>query len=801
MLKIKQNIIREMDMSNRTPLRKNAIARAVSQHRAALLAGATATALLMPSYAMSQTLEEVVVTAQKRESNLQDTSLSVQVLGSEQLQNLGISGFSDYVQFLPTVSFTTTRPGISQIYMRGINSGGDGNHSASMPSVGVYLDEQPITTINEVLDLHMYDIARIETLAGPQGTLFGSSSQAGTLRIITNKPTNEFEASYDLSAISIEEGGEGYTGEGMVNFPLGDSAALRLVGWYDDAPGYIDNVPATLEFTGAGVTINNNHLVEEDFNETETTGARALLRVDLNENWAITPALTYQKMDSKGAYDHDPDDYGDLETTKFYDTFYDEEWYQASLTVEGRIGGMDLVYAGAYLDRDRDSQYDYSWFAEYYDNYLFTEYYGYDCYHYDAGGSCTDPSQYVDQDENWNRESHELRLQSQEGRLRWIAGFFYQEQEHDFDLRWVAPSVGSNATVVPGGPTVVWQTHQTRNDEEQAIFGEISYDFTDNLTALIGARYYDYENSLFGFNGSAGRCTGFTDENGNFTEDRENGSLQAPCYNTGVLDATTSNDDVIGKANLTYNVNEDALVYFTWSEGYRPGGVNRVAAAADYAEDFVTNWELGWKSTWMDNRMRFNGAVYFMDWEDFQYNSLTFGDGDPLTIINNAGQAEVYGTEFDLDYAVSDGLTFSFSGSYNHAESTAAIADSAGEIPKGIALPYTPEWQLSSVLRYDTQWGESGVYAQGAWNYSDGMTTDLRPAFAEETSSYNIVNLAFGIARNNWHADLFIDNATDERAELDKATPQFQGTYYSKSGSFYATNQPRSIGLRFGQKF
>jgi outer membrane receptor protein involved in Fe transport len=767
------------------------------------VAAALATTLMAPTVALSQTLEEVIVTAQKRESNLQDTSLSVQVLGSEQLDNLNVSGFDDYVQFLPTVSFTTQRPGVTQVYMRGVNSGGDGNHSASMPSVGIYLDEQPITTINEVLDLHMYDIARVETLAGPQGTLFGASSQAGTIRIITNKPTNEFEASYDLSVNSVEDGDTGYTGEGMINIPMGDSTALRLVGWYDDAPGYIDNVPAEVTFFGSGITINNNHIAEKDFNDTETTGARALLRVDLNEDWAITPGITYQQMDSNGVFEHDPDDVGDLETTEFYDTFYDEEWYQASLTVEGRIGDLDLVYAGAYLDRDRDAQYDYTGFAEYYEAYVYEG-----CYLYDAAGDCTDSSQYVDMVENWSRESHEIRIQDQNGDLRWIAGFFYQEQEHDYDHRWTAPSVDPSWSVVPND-VVVWQTVQTRIDEDTSFFGEISYDFTEALTIMVGARYYDYENSLYGFNGWQGRCIGFYDDNGKFVEDQENGSLQAPCYDTGVLDAVTSNDDVLGKFNVSYSINEEAMVYFTWSEGYRAGGVNRTQGDGPYGEDFITNWELGWKTSWLDNRMRFNGATYFMEWDDMQFGTLTFGDGSPLTTIRNAGEAEIYGLEFDLDYAITNELTFSFSGAYVNAETSDVIYleyDANGQpitdgstIADGRELPYTPEWQFSSIIRYGTQWGENDVYAQGAWSYTDDVITDLDPEFSNDLSSYNIVNLAFGIARNNWHVDLFIDNATDERAELDQTDPY--PNYYVPQDAFFSTNRPRTIGLRFGQKF
>jgi iron complex outermembrane receptor protein len=780
-------------MSTRTLLKKKAISSVVSQHTAKLLAGATATALVLPTGALSQQLEEVVVTAQKRESNLQDTSLSVQVLGEDALRDLNVSGFNDFVQFLPTVSYVSTRPGISQVYMRGISTGGDGNHSASSPSVGVYLDEQPITTINEILDLHMYDIARVETLAGPQGTLFGASSQAGTIRIITNKPVNDFEASYDLSLNTVEDGDEGYTAEGMINLPLTDNMALRLVGWYDKAGGYIDNVAGTIEFTNVG-TIDNKHLVEKDFNDVETQGARAQLRIDLNEDWAITPGITYQKMDSNGQFWHDPDNLEDLETTEYYDTFYDEEWYQAALTVEGRIGDLDLVYAGAYLDRDRDSQYDYTGFAEYYNNYLY-QYEGSYCYLYNAAGDCTDPSQYVDQDENWNRQSHELRIQEQEGRLRWIVGMFYQEQEHDFDLQWIAPSSSSeDYSLIPGGHSV-WQTHQTREDKQTGVFGEVSYDLTESLTVLGGLRYYDYENSLFGFNGWIGRCTGYREDgewinvadNDDIDEDRA--EFSPPCYNTGVLDEEVSNDDVLGKVNLTYTISDDALVYFTWSEGYRPGGTNRSQDVGPYEEDFVTNWEVGTKTTWMDGRMRLNGAVYFMDWEDIQYNALDFGDLDPLTSVFNTGDAETYGLEFDMDMAVTQALTWSLSGAYTNAET----------VDENATLPYIPEYQFSTILRYDTQWGENNLYAQGAWSYRDEIHTDLNPVYDQVLDSYHVVNLAFGISRNNWHADLFIDNATDEIGEL---APGFiYPNYYIQTDNHYDIIKPRTIGIRFGQSF
>jgi iron complex outermembrane receptor protein len=371
-----------------------------------------------------------------------------------------------------------------------------------------------------------------------------------------------------------------------------------------------------------------------------------------------------------------------------------------------------------------------------------------------------------------------------------------------------------NEGMDPRFDDVVYLNSLYRNDRDKAIFGSVSFDVTEDIELTVGTRYFEPSVSVKGFFGfglgftpiwssnGENRCNLVQGEAG-WTPDF-NGQADwnnKPCLN---VDKGLTESENVSRVNATWNVTDDHMVYFTWSEGYRPGGVNRALEGQGYDEDFVTNWELGWKTTWLDNRMRFNGATYYMDWEDFQYSSLDLGSGQPLTVINNAGQADIYGLEFDLDYAITNAFTFSFSGSFIDAESTEAIKTEDGIIPKG-EMPYTPEVQLSSILRYGTELGEYGVYAQGAWSYSDGVITDLDPVFALETDSYNIVNLAFGIARNSWHLDLFIDNATDERAELDntnsypKYEPSFNGAI--KSASFYNTNRPRSIGLRFGQKF
>ncbi|MEI9927069.1 MAG: TonB-dependent receptor plug domain-containing protein [Sphingomonas sp.] len=242
---------------------------------------------------------EIVVTAQKREENLQDVPISIQALGTRKLDDLNVTNFNDYSKLLPSLSFQTVQPGQTNVYMRGVASGGDGNHSGSLPSVGVYLDEQPVTTIGGTLDVHIYDIARIESLSGPQGTLYGASSQAGTIRIITNKPdTSGFYGRVDGEVNTVTKGGTGGRLEGMINAPLSQSAALRIVGFYQHDAGWIDNVPGTRTFqtpSGApGITVGNAPFVKNNYNDVDIWGGRAALKVDLDDNWTVTPAVIYQ---------------------------------------------------------------------------------------------------------------------------------------------------------------------------------------------------------------------------------------------------------------------------------------------------------------------------------------------------------------------------------------------------------------------------------------------------------------------------------------------------------------------------
>src|SRR6202048_449089 len=249
----------------------------------------------------SASLEEVVVTAQKRTESLQNVPLSITALGTQQLEDLHVQNFDDYVKYLPSVTIRTVGPGQDKVYMRGVSSGGDGVHSGTLPSVGVYLDEQPVTTIQGVLDIHVYDIARVEALAGPQGTLYGASSEAGTLRITTHKPDpTAFKAAYEVQGNYVDHGDPGGLIQGLVNVPLSSNAAVRLVGWYERDGGYIGNMFANRTFPQFGVMINNAAVAKNKFNDVTVYGARAALKVNLDDNWSVTPFVMAQNTKANG---------------------------------------------------------------------------------------------------------------------------------------------------------------------------------------------------------------------------------------------------------------------------------------------------------------------------------------------------------------------------------------------------------------------------------------------------------------------------------------------------------------------
>jgi outer membrane receptor protein involved in Fe transport len=772
---------------------------------------------LSPAYAQQPVgLEEVVVTAQKRTESLQDVPISIQAIGNEQLEELHIQNFADYMKYLPSVSFQGYGPGFSVAYFRGVASGENANHSGPQPTVGMYLDEQPVTTIQGAVDVHLYDVARVEALAGPQGTLYGASSEAGTIRIITNKPDpSGFAAGYDIEGNSMMgNGGEGYVVEGFANIPVGENAAVRLVGWYKDDAGYIKNVAGTRTFTTSGGCMSNTspappgctttfNLARDDYESYETYGARAALGINLNDNWTITPSLLAQKSTGNGTNSYDPN-VGDLQVLRFYPETYEDKFLQAALTVEGKIGNFDVVYAGAYLKRDDIVNADYHEYAYFYDQ--LPTYDGACCvglyWTDDAGVPLDNPSQFIHGTDGYTRQSHELRISSpQDRRVRFVAGAFYQSQDHDIFQNYQINGLGDSISVT-NWPDTIWLTNQLREDKDWAIFGEVSFDITDKLTLTGGARHYDTESSLKGFFGFGAGYSSNYGEALCFSTEQFRGS---PCVN---LDDSISDSGQIVKLNVSYHINDDAMVYATYSEGFRPGGINRNNAPPNpphYKPDTLTNYEIGWKSAWAGNRLRFNGAIFLEDWQDVQFSFLP-PNGSGLTIIRNAGSAEIRGIEADLAWAATNKLTFSGGVSLIDAKMTSDYIPDPAEPPEafdGDKLPVTPKFKGNLTARYEFNLGQFESYVQGAMVYNGKAWADLTRAdraVLGEQDSYTIADFSAGVVKGRYSVDLFLNNAFDERAEIFKWAA-CEMSVCGPGNPHVVINRPRTVGLRFSQKF
>jgi outer membrane receptor protein involved in Fe transport len=788
---------------------------------------------------------EIIVTAQKRSENLQNVPISIQAIGTAKLDQLNISDFKGYAAQLPSVSFQGGGvPGSNVIYMRGVASGGDGNHSGSLPSVGVYFDEQPVTTIGGNLDVHIYDIARIESLSGPQGTLYGASSQAGTLRIITNKPsTAGFEGSLDGEINTVKGGAIGGKFDAMINAPINDKMALRVVAFYQRDAGYIDNVAGTRSFLPqpGGITINNAAFVENNYNETEQFGARAALKVDLDDNWTVTPSVAYQKLLGQGSYAFDPR-VGDLKIQRFGPETRSDKWIQAALTIEGKIGSWDVTYAGAYLDRKVFSNSDYTDYAEAYDS-LYASYGGLAGYFYfqDSVGNTINPQQRIRGGDHFKKLSQELRVSSpSDASLRFVGGLFYQRQSNDILQDYYVTGLGPLVSV-NGRPGTLWLTKQERVDKDYAAFGELSFDIMENLTLTGGARYYKFDNTLIGFFGF-GR-----NPNGNYNASPRNaaGSSRTgvaqcftttgsrlrpvagtpgvtllpgvvegtPCTNLGVWNGSSvdpvrvKDDGLTWRFNLSWKATSDIMLYATASKGFRPGGVNRRADVGPYAADFLINYEFGWKTT-LAPGLRFNGAVYQQNWNDFQFSYL---GANSFTEIKNGPDARIRGFDADLTYN-GGGLFVQLAGAYTDAKTTknlCAIADptfactGAGNSitsPTGTRLPVTPQWKMSGTLRYTAESGNMKPYGQINASYQSSASTDVRLADAlllGDLPGYATVNLAVGIEWDNFNLELYASNLFDERGQASRFVQC--GQCYQRP--YVVPITPRTIGLRAGTKF
>jgi outer membrane receptor protein involved in Fe transport len=770
----------------------------------------------------TEILQEVIVTAQKHAEDLQAVPVSVKAIGEQQLRSDQVTDLRGYTKLIPSLSTQDFGPGEAQLYVRGVSNGNDGDPIGSQPSVAVYVDEMPVTTISQNLDLHMYDIARVEALSGPQGTLFGASAMAGALRIITNPPdTKKFSAGYDLTANTFPGGSDGGSLEGFVNLPLSERAAIRLVGFHQHDGGFINNVLGPAEtFPTSGLPRSNATQVKPHFNELNSSGVRGQLKVNLNNGWTVDASVIQQQEDLSGTMNFTPA-LGDLNVASYFPEQHKDRWWLAALTITGKIGDFSLTYAGGYLRRDTNGLTDNSELSFFFDQ-AFPGFIG--PLFVDNQGNLVAPAFYGATGDHFSKQPHELRFSTPDSwRLRATAGLFI---EHQGDRTRGENRIAGLADQysISRLPGVLYLNSQIRTDRDRAIFIDGDYDLTGKLTLGAGLRRFEYDNTVRGFFGTNGQPTslGFifgTGEQNCFADLGQSNPLW-PCVN---IDARTKRSGETYRATVRYRFDSDHMLYATWSTGFRPGGVNR-GLAPPYTPDYLTNFELGWKTEWLHGRLRFNGALFVEKWRDAQ---LALPGVNALTQVVNAGRAESRGLESELTWRLTRNFELSASiavvdarlksnlclypsPSLTCTEPRRTIDDSGNTVQEdpnsiqetsGSRLPLAPKFKWDVSLRQEFPAGSASAFIQATLSGKSSELTSVGVVDFPETvwqPPFATVDMDIGLRSHSWQFDMFAHNVLDRRGEVQRGTICEPPTC---SLQHVFPIAPRLIGVRIGQQF
>ena len=721
-------------------------------------------------------IEEVIVTAAKKEQNLQDVAMSVQAISAADLDAKNVKDLSDIAFLSPAVTLDAGGPGNSTFYIRGVSDGGFGNPSGAATTTALYLDEQPLTTIGQTPDLHVYDIERVEVLAGPQGTLYGSSSTSGNIKIITKKPdVSSVDYGFDIDYGTVNSGDMDKSLEAFVNLPLGDDSAMRVSAYNLTDGGFIDNVPSTMTFTNSGVTIDNNDVAEEDYNTYDKKGLRTRFSTSIGSTDLDFSFLT-QESKYGGSPETDEAD-GPRSNSRFIEEYFNDDFEQMSLTISGNISDdIEYIFTSSFFERDVEYMYDYSEYVEYYnyDGPTYTcDYYDY-YYYYNISG-CQDPRMSYMQNDKYERTSNEFRIQSNsDSGFQWVLGAFSEDNRRDYemDYQWPGSNPGNLSFGVPNGNW--WNLDNTREEETSAVFGEASYDINDKTNITVGFRNYDQDTVV----------------------DAKDGYY-------GVFDGTNkvyrnSDSGTIPKVSVSYDVDDDIMIYGVYSEGFRASGINRVRPAQTafipelFDADYLESLEFGFKSTLADGKLILNGAAYFMDWNDYQSTQYNLAYST-VSFVDNVGNAEINGIEIDATYKVDDTLTLNAFVISNDPTLSEDYFDVSGvlQASSGNRLAYVPE--TSYVLSLDKVFEIMGRPSYFNLDYS--YTGDRYDSQANTVTlpEYSIGNIRLGVENENSSMELYITNFTDEVAYLTRY-PDFNNIRRTP-------NRPRVIGFRIRYRY
>lgn len=756
-------------------------------------------------------IKEIVVTATRREESANKVPLAITALSGDSLGDLGITKFDKLIEYLPNVRSASRGPGASSIFIRGLSTDSPGLQIAgtagAQPTVALYVNDAPASLVGRNLDLYTVDLQRVEVLAGPQGTLFGASAMGGAVRYITNKPDmDEFHAGFNASYAFTRKGEESVAGDAFINIPIvKDKLALRAVLYNDRQGGYIDNVAGTFQmpFNGnVGIAgrlptgnpllvmraiqscqatattvvanctgsqyrppsrqiINNDKYVEKDYNDATYRGGRIALTWNLSEDWSVDLMHVRQELDTDGVFDYEPA-VGDLQVTKFDDNSLRDKVNLSTLTINGRLGALDLIYTGSYMKHRATQVADYSGYSNI---GLYLPYYECDRGVYytayaNIGNTCYTPNKSYQVRNRTKRFTQEFRITTPaENRIRGTFGLFYDNNQLLDNTDWSylqeaagfiyrrSPNAAVNANDNSVRPVKVGFFNDVqRKDKQFAVYGEASFDIIpEKLIATGGLRYYNEKASINGSsNGSFGGSRGiYNPATGTYSPSATPPTNYNVSANLNVLYADASPAKYTGvlfKGNLTYKFGEGSLVYATYSDGFRPGGFNRrpcrVPSAicptnADfvrlgtYVPDKVKNYEIGGKFSLLNRRLQINFAAYQIDWSNVQ---ITLFDQNisNQTFTTNLVDARIKGFEGDVTWRATPELTFNSAFSYNDSELTKYRKETTVLRPLGGPLALSPKFQMNARLHWEKELS-SGLtpFVQFGVNYVGKSISDV----------------------------------------------------------------------------
>jgi outer membrane receptor protein involved in Fe transport len=731
----------------------------------------------------SDQLEQVVVTASRQgEQNIQDIPMAISAITPQSLETFGLSGLEDYSRMVPSLNLQQLGPGINKIDIRGITTSGiDYTDVQDRPLVTVYLDDTPISLQAQNPDLKVFDLERVEVLRGPQGTLYGAGAMAGTIRLITKKPDlNQFSAS---SAVDLSDtsgfGGFNYNARQMVNLPLIDGLlAMRAIVYRGDDSGFIKNI---------GQDNDGHHEV--------TDQARLALRYKPNDSLIIDASLTYEDLHA-GVYDG----FSGLPAYEF--TSLEPELTTDSLkifnlTAEQSFSSMVLTSSTSFLDRNNA-------------NFGANEY-GVNAFLF-GGQKPLDPALDVVSD-NTKDLVEEVRLSSSnEGKLKWTGGVFYEHFERyyyqnqpdasDFDQRW------GGVIGYPGYSSLDDGAFQANDDfsgvqdsgEHQiAVFGQATYTVLPNLDVTAGLRYFDWhQNFVLYFGGVFGASPiAFSPT-----------SPGVPLKESGDANASGVNP----RYAIDYHFSDDEMVFIEAAKGFRYGGVNQpvplsicgpylqqiglTQAPLTFGPDKLWSYSVGEKSSLLDHRLTVNLTGFFIYWTNVQ---TTRDLACSYYFIENKGTIESRGIELETQARITRALTVGFNGSYTNATTDGLVENL--DAPSGSQTPYDPKWITNTTATYELPvGGEDTVSFAANFSYRSGAATGFNPTNFDYRTLPDVRDLDSAITykRPRWQIGLFGSNLTNGLKVINNGAT-VPGSLQPGDTLFYA--RPRTIGVRVAAQF